>query len=365
MRCVPSADAREARERKRRHLAVCGDTSASIERRASHFQEVRLIHHPFPEMAWESVDTTTDFCGSRLALPFFISCMAGGSPSGARANRNFARAAQHAGIPVGLGSIRILLRMPEVLDHFHMKSLAPDVPVWANLGAAQLREIKYVELAEWLKRLEVQALALHCNAGQELFQPQGDRDFCGIVDHIRRFCDLATVPVMVKETGFGLRPQDITTLIDAGVCAVDIAGCGGTNWILVEAQCQRTGAASAAGDFSDWGNPTPIVLASLDHVGVPVLASGGIRNGVDIAKSIALGASLAGLARPFIQAEEKGGCEGVMQCIETLAYSLKTAMLLTGSRTIRDLSTAGLILSENFLSQMRQYQNGGRWRDLH
>jgi len=352
------------RQRKSRHLDVCLNPSTSIESAHTYFQDVRLVHHPLPELDWARLDTTTEFLGHRLAKPFFISCMTGGSDAGARVNRHLVQAAQQAGIPVGLGSMRVLLKHPDLFDHFYVKPLAPDVPVWANLSAAQLQHCNAEDLTEWLKRLEVQALVLHCNAGQEQFQADGDRCFEGVTQAIQRFCDQAPVPVVVKETGFGLRPQDVTTLAQAGVAAVDIAGAGGTNWILVESQCHPDTFPCVAEGFSDWGNPTPIVLAAIEHQTIPVLASGGVRCGVDIAKSLALGAALCGLALPFIRAESQAGLDGILSQIDTLTQSLKTTMLLTGSRTIADLSSAGLILSDNFISQVRQYKQPQQWRRL-
>lgn len=352
------------RQRKSRHLDVCLNPLTPIESTHTYFQDVRLVHHPLPELDWAMLDTTTEFLGHRLAQPFFISCMTGGSDTGARVNRHLVQAAQHAGIPVGLGSMRVLLKHPDLFDHFYVKKLAPDVPVWANLSAAQLQHCKAEDLIEWLKRLEVQALVLHCNAGQEQFQSDGDRCFEGVTRAIQRFCDQTPVPVMVKETGFGLRPQDVKTLAEAGVAAVDIAGAGGTNWILVESQCHPDVNPSVAQDLADWGNPTPIVLAAIEHNTIPVLASGGVRTGLDIAKSLALGATLAGLALPFIRAESQVGLDGILSLIDTLTQSLKTTMLLTGSRTIADLGSTGLIVSDRFVSQVRQYKQPTQWRRL-
>jgi isopentenyl-diphosphate Delta-isomerase len=351
-------------QRKGRHLEVCLDPQTPIESPQGYFQEVRLVHHPLPELDRVMLDTSTEFLGQHLALPFFISCMTGGSDAGARVNRHLVQAAQQAGIPVGLGSMRVLLKHPDLFDHFHVKPLAPDVPVWANLSAAQLQRCRTEDLSEWLKRLEVQALVLHCNVGQEQFQPDGDRCFSGVTEAIQRFCDRSPVPIMVKETGFGLRPQDVMPLTRAGVAAVDIAGSGGTNWILVESQCHSDAAPGVARDFADWGNPTPVVLAALARSDIPVLASGGVRCGVDIAKSLALGAALAGLALPFIRAEAQGSLDGLLSQIDTLTRSLKTTMLLTGSRTIAELGSAGLILSERFVSQVRQYKQPQQWRRL-
>ncbi|MFC1760815.1 type 2 isopentenyl-diphosphate Delta-isomerase [Planctomycetota bacterium] len=359
-----SAEPTPLRRRKGRHLSVCVDPQDPIEGRECWFHEIRFVHHPLAEIDCDTLDLRTTFQGEELTRPFFISCMTGGSEAGARANKNLVRAAQATGIPVGLGSMRVLLREPELFDHFYMKPLAPDVPVWANLGVGQLNRIALTDLVEWLKRLEVQSLVLHCNPGQEQFQPDGDRCFTGILEQIKRLCEQSPIPIVVKETGFGLRPQDIAVLVDAGVNAVDIAGSGGTNWVLVESQCHPDTHAAIADDYRDWGNPTPLVLAAIEQAPIPVLASGGLRNGIDIAKSLALGATLAGLALPFAKIEHNEGLDGVIRYIEELTQSLKTTMLLTGSHNVADLSRAGLILSDRFAAHALQYRNGGDWRTL-
>jgi len=185
-----------------------------------------------------------------------------------------------------------------------------------------------------------------------------------VTQAIQRFCDQSPVPVIVKETGFGLRPQDVTTLTHAGVAAVDIAGAGGTNWILVESQCHDNTDPCVAAEFQDWGHPTPVILAAITQSDIPILASGGVRQGVDVAKSLALGAALSGLALPFIRAESERGLDGILSLIDTLTRSLKTAMLLTGCRTVAELGSAGLILSDRFVSQVRQTRQPQQWRRL-
>lgn len=361
---TPSADQDAIRRRKGRHLSVCIEPNAPIESAHTFFEEVRLVHHALPEVDVQEINTTTEFLGHQLKYPFFVSCMTGGSEAGARVNRHLVQAAQVMGIPVGLGSMRVLLREPELWHHFHMKPLAPDVPVWANLSAAQLRELNLTDLVTCLQRLEVQALVLHCNAGQEQFQLRGDRCFAGVLEDIQRICECSPIPVLVKETGFGLRVEEVHRLVQCGVAAVDVAGAGGTNWVLVESQCQPSVNPEVARSFANWGNPTPLILAALFQSPLPVLASGGIRSGVDIAKSLALGAELAGLALPFVQVDHQDGLEGVLAYMDTLIQSLRTAMLLTGSRTIADLRQTGVVLSDSFLCLARQYRAGGDWRSL-
>jgi isopentenyl-diphosphate delta-isomerase type 2 len=262
--------------------------------------------------------------------------MTGGTEPAGQVNRELARAAQATGLPVGLGSFRVLFDHPELAGQFQLKSLAPDVPLLANLGAQQLRDRPGAEIAEWLRRLEVQALVVHLNPGQELFQPEGDRDFRGQKQAIARFCEESPVPVIVKETGFGILPSLVRELLAAGAAYVDLAGAGGTNWIRVEAYRLPAAERAAAEEFADWGLPTAVLLGALDS-GERVLASGGLRGGLDAAKAVALGARLAGMALPFIREVCAGGAEAVIGLVRRLELSFRAAMLLTGSRTLADL----------------------------
>ncbi len=277
------------------------------------------------------------FLGSVLPLPLFISCKAGGSEEGYQANRELARAAQATGLPVGMGSFRVLFESPELFPHFHLKALAPDVPVLANLGSVQVRELAHEKIFEWLKRLQVQSLVVHLNPGQELFQPEGDRDFRGLKAALARLCQRCPVPVIVKETGFGILPSLARELLEAGAAYVDLAGAGGTNWITVEAYRLPESEQGPAAEFADWGLPTAALLAAMSGSTDRLLASGGLRTGLDAAKALALGARLAGMALPFIRRVVEGGAEAVVRTIRGLERALRAAMVLTGSRNLEEL----------------------------
>lgn len=263
--------------------------------------------------------------------------MTGGSEGGFRANRELARAAEALGIPIGLGSIRVLLENDDLFPHFNVKTLAPNVPLLANIGAVQLRDMDRRPLYELIRRLEAQALAVHCNAGQELFQPEGDRDFRGLQGAIARTCDECPVPVIVKETGFGVSPRLARELLDSGAAYVDLAGAGGTNWITVESYRLPEEERGIAREFSDWGIPTAVLLASFGGAQDRLIASGGIRGGVDAAKAIALGAELAGFALPVIRAVVSGGADAVIGLFRTIERTFRAAMLLSGARDIAGL----------------------------
>ena len=334
-------------QRKQNHLDACvdGPEEAIKSTVGAGFDRFRFEHEALPELDLDDVDTTTAFLGAELALPLMISCMTGGTHQGRDANRELAAAAQACGVAVGLGSMRVGLENPAVLDHFAVKTEAPDVPVVANLAAAQLRGIDHDRVIDALDRLRVQAIALHLNPGQELFQPHGDRGFRGLEAAIAAFRDRCPLPVIVKETGFGISAATALRLVDAGVDYVDVAGAGGTNWVLVEAQRLDGDDAEAARELADWGNPTADVLAAMrgePRLAGSIIASGGVRCGQDLAKAIALGAELGAIALPFIKDVVTGGAERVARRIRLLGRVLRAVMLLTGSASVADLRRAPL-----------------------
>ncbi|HVO39662.1 MAG TPA: type 2 isopentenyl-diphosphate Delta-isomerase [Spirochaetia bacterium] len=329
---------RGSEPRKERHLAICTDPSRfSIEGAGAGFEGVRFVHNALPELAQSELDTSVEFLDRTVRLPFLISCMTGGSEGGFRANQDLARAAEELGIPVGLGSVRVLLENPDLFPQFNVKPLAPSVPVLANIGAVQLRDRDREPLYELLRRLEAQALVVHLNPGQELFQPEGDRDFRGVKVAVARACEESPVPVIVKETGFGIAPSLARELLDAGASYVDLAGAGGTNWITVESYRLQGREKETASVFAEWGIPTAVLLASFGGGQDRLIASGGIRTGVDAAKALALGAELAGFALPVIREVVAGGADAVVSLFRSLERSLRAAMLLTGSRDIAAL----------------------------
>lgn len=342
-------------ERKAQHLEICSNESAyQVEGGSTMLDEVRFVHRALPEVDESEIDLTTTFLGRTISMPVFISSMTGGSAEGYRVNKILAEIAQDAGVPVGMGSIRILYRKPDVIDHFRLRNLAPDVPVFANIGGVQLIDPDQRELIELVKRLEVDALAVHLNPGQELAQPEGDRDFAGVLDGIARLVDASPVPIIVKETGFGIAPRDARALVDRGVTYVDVAGSGGTNWVTVERYRMEADAELVASEFSDWGIPTGIALAASRDLEGRLLASGGLRTGLDVAKSIALGAVAAGLALPFVREVVAGGHDAGLAFAERIRSVLRTAMVLTGARTVHDLAHAPLLRSAVFRDTTEQ-----------
>ena len=348
--------------RKSRHLEVCLDR-AEVETGDTLFSGVHFIHQALSELRLEDIDTSTEFLGHRVSLPLFISCMTGGTAAGARANRELALAAQELRIPLGLGSISILFSDDDAVRDFHVKDLAPDVPVMANIGAVRLRDTPFAELEGLLDRLEVQALVVHLNPAQELLQDEGDRDFRGVLDAIRSFTDKSSYPVIVKETGFGIRPNVAVRLFEAGAAYVDVAGSGGTNWAMVEALRGESLQRPDIGSYLDWGIPTGLLLAayarspSLGRMRTAsrVLSSGGIRNAGHLAKSMALGAALAGMALPVIRAVAVGGRGAVVDLVKDLRRDLVAMMLLVGAKDLAALASTPLWFSPDFTASLESF----------
>jgi isopentenyl-diphosphate delta-isomerase type 2 len=340
--------ATEMSRRKAQHLEICVDEGQyAVESGRTRLDEVHLVHRSLPELDASTVDPSWNFLSHQVSMPLFISSMTGGSEAGYQTNKDLATVAQRLRIPVGMGSVRILFRKPEVIDDFLLKRFAPDVPVFANIGGVQLPEMDHGEIFAMIRRLEVDGIAVHLNPGQELFQPGGDRDFRGIADAVTRFVEGSPVPVIVKETGFGINPDEVRRLQDAGAQYVDIAGSGGTNWVRVEAYRQEDSVAvAAAPEFDEWGLPVALVLAALGRNVPGILASGGMRTGMDVVRAVAMGAEGVGMALPFVRALRTGGIDGAVDFGRRVEYVMRTALALSGCQTPDELRRAPLWVEE-------------------
>lgn len=349
---APSSGNQDMSARKAAHLDVCIDAEHyAVESGVSRLGEVHLIHRSLPECSFTTVDTSISFLGHTVALPFFISSMTGGSAAGYQVNKQLAEIAETLQIPVGMGSVRILIRKPEVIRDFMLKDIARSVPVFANIGGVQLPSLDHGELYRLIDTLRVDGIAVHLNPGQELFQPEGDRDFTGVLPALERFIAGSPVPVIVKETGMGINPAEVHALRGVGATLVDIAGSGGTNWIRVEAHRlePQEPIARAAEEFDTWGLPTGLVLAALGRDVPGVVASGGIRGGMDIVRSLALGAEAAGLALPFIRALAHGGVKAGVELGRQYEYVIRSAMTMSGVQTIRELRHVPLYMERSLV----------------
>jgi isopentenyl-diphosphate Delta-isomerase len=328
-------------DRKAEHLRIAA--TGGVEHRAgTGLDAVRLRHRALPERDLEAVGTSVRVLGRELAAPLLISAMTGGVAEAAEINRRLMTAAAEHGIGLTLGSGRRLLEDPALLRTYRPPGAARPRLLLANLGAAQVIDAAGPSRAGRLvELLDADGVSVHLNPLQEAVQPEGDVAFAGVLDGIARLVEqLAPLPVVVKEVGFGLAGADVALLRDAGVAAVDVAGAGGTNWALVEGRRDERSARVAAA-FDDWGRDTATALgeAAAAAPGLARIASGGLRNGVDCAKCLALGAAACGLARPLLLAAR---ADRVGEALEIVLRQLRIATWLTGAPEVGALGAEHL-----------------------
>jgi isopentenyl-diphosphate Delta-isomerase len=323
--------------RKADHLRIAAGPDVA-HRGGTGFEHVRMRHRALPERDLADVSLETELVGVRLGAPLVVSAMTGGTDEAGAINARLARAACEHGLALVLGSGRALLEDPSLLPTYRSADRPP--LLLGNLGAAQVREPDGPARAERLvELLEADGLAIHLNAVQEAVQPEGEPRFSGVAAGIAAVvAHLAPLPVVVKEVGFGMDAADVALLRDAGVAAIDVAGAGGTNWALVEGR-RPEGAQDVASAFADWGVPTADALAQARATapGLPLIASGGLRDGVDAAKALALGATAAGMARPFLLGARAGAAT---EAAATLVRQLRIAVWAAGAASAGDLSPA-------------------------
>lgn len=326
-------------KRKSDHISINLERDVQSAVKAG-FEHYRLLHNALPELSLQEVNPGTRLFGKELRLPLLISSMTGGTPEATEINRMLARAAQGHGLAMGLGSQRAALEIEELVATFQVRALAPDIALFANLGAVQLNYgLDEDDCQRVVDMAEADALFLHLNALQEAVQPEGETDFRGLLRKIERICRRLSVPVVAKEVGWGISAPVARQLADAGVLGIDVAGAGGTSWSEVEKHRLPDDATRAVAEaFRGWGIPTADALVAVRAV-LPdglVIASGGISDGITSAIALALGADMAGMAGPFLRAAAQG--EAVLdEWVGILSAQIRIAMFATGSRNLAEL----------------------------
>lgn len=343
---VTQAQPPSIENRKTEHIRINLEKDVQFPRLTTGLENYRFQHHALPEIDLADVDASVSLFGKTLTAPILISSMTGGTELALTLNKRLAEAAQATGIAMGLGSQRAGIEHPELVRTYAVRDVAPDILLFANVGAVQFN---YGYGAEQCQRavdmVEADALILHFNVLQEAVQPEGDTNFAGLVDKVAEVCRAVSVPVIAKEVGWGFSTRDVRLLAEAGVAAIDVAGAGGTSWSEVEYHRAPTAFhARVAAAFADWGIPTADAIANAVEGApdLPVIASGGLRDGIDIAKCIALGATLGGLAGPFLKAADQS-TEAAIQLTRELTAELRIAMLCSGARTIAELQRTPLL----------------------
>jgi isopentenyl-diphosphate Delta-isomerase len=329
--------------RKREHVDIARTADVGFRSKTSGFEAYDFVHCALPEMSFDEADPSAEFLGRRLSFPFMVSAMTGGFGGAAAINRRLAEVCQAERIALGVGSQRQAFENDRHLETFRVVRLAaPDIPVVGNIGASEIARLHdFSAIERMVDLVRADAMAVHLNPLQELLQPEGNRDFTGVLDAIGRLAAALSVPLIVKEVGCGLSAETARRLAGAGVVWIDVAGAGGTSWAGIESH--RGAVRRLAGAFWDWGIPTAESIGMVRGVeGVRVIASGGLRGGLDAAKAVALGADLCGAAMPVLRALDRGPA-GLVRLISEWREQFRAVLYCTGSRTCADLRRPGVL----------------------
>lgn len=340
-----SSQSDETIKRKKDHIEICLNEDVAFSSITTGFENYYFEHNAITEVDFNKVDLATKFLKKKINYPFLISCMTGGTSEAEKINEHLAIAAKELNIPIGVGSQRQALENDKYISSYKViRKNAGDVPVLSNIGAAQVSQIKSVEQYRRIVELvNASALVIHVNPLQEMIQTSGEPNFKGLLKNIERLVQRIDIPIIVKEVGSGISKSAAKILLDTGVYGIDVAGAGGTSWAQVELKRNK----EENEYFRNWGLPTSYCIRQIKALkskyNFSLIASGGISNGIDIAKSIALGADLAASAKPLLKIVMDKGVDGIVNEISSWFDDVKKIMYLTGSKNIKELSKQKLI----------------------
>jgi isopentenyl-diphosphate delta-isomerase len=346
-----SSRADQIEERKDEHIRVCLEEDVKAKKTTPGFEDISLIHRALPEINRDEIDLSTKVFNHRFSAPIVIEGITGGTEKAFRINAAIAQAVEELGLGMGVGSQRAALENSRLERTYSVtRKEAPTAFLMANIGGPQIiREYDLKKVRKAIEMIEADALVIHLNPLQEAVQPEGETDYAGILEKLREITGALDIPVIVKETGAGIAAEDAQKLKEAGVSGIDVAGAGGTSWAAVEYyRAKKRGdhrAEEVGMDLWDWGVPTVVSLVEvLQTVDLPVIASGGVRSGSDIAKSLALGADLAGFASPVLGPALKGSDE-VKEKLRIVMHLLRTVMFLVGAGSTEELKESPLVIT--------------------
>ncbi|MCS4541861.1 MAG: type 2 isopentenyl-diphosphate Delta-isomerase [Euryarchaeota archaeon] len=340
-------------KRKFEHIEICLKHNVKMREKSTGFEDVEFIHRSLPEINKHEIETSIDFLGHTLNAPIIIAGMTGGHPVAKKINAELAKAAQDLSIGMGIGSQRAAIENPSLAYTYEIaRKVAPDIFLIANLGAPQLvKGYSIDEAKKAVKMIDADALAIHLNPLQEALQSEGEIEARGYLKNIQRIAKELDVPVIAKETGAGISGEDALLLKKAGVAAIDIGGAGGTSWSGVESiRAKNRGdklGEELGKTYWDWGIPTAVSTVEVaEAVGnyLKIIATGGIRSGLDVAKALALGADAAGVALPFLSPAYKEGARAVILKLKQMIEELRVAMFLVGARNISELKQSNVVV---------------------
>jgi len=331
----------EIEERKSKHIEVC--LNQNVETGSTFFEHMRLIPKALPEIGMKDVDTSIDFLKKKLKIPLIISGMTGGTAKGKEINKGLAAIAQKYGLGMGVGSQRAMIENEKLIETFQIRDVAPDILLFGNIGATQAREYSSQEIKGMIDSIGADALCIHINPAQETFQEKGDTDYEHCLHAIKRI--VKEIPVIVKGVGQGFERESALKIHSAGASAIDIGGQGGTNWIKIDSLISGKNSQT----FENWGIPTACSLLECKKT-IPIIASGGLRTGTDMAKSIALGADMCGMALPFLKAWNENKLDVFVQKVQN---DFKKIMYLCGCKKVSEMKKAEYAL----FGKLYEYSN--------
>jgi len=331
------------KSRKDEHIKICLEKDVEF-KKTNGFEYVELEHKALPEIERGEINLETKFLGKKFSAPLFIEAMTGGTKKGEYINKNLAKAAEALGIGMGVGSQRAMLEDKKLVKTYYVRDVAPNIFLLGNIGAVQLKTYDFESIFWLVDAIKADGLAVHLNVAQELAQKEGDKKWEGVYNDISDLCKKADFPVIVKETGCGISGKIAKSLEDAGVKAIDVAGAGGTSWTRVEGYRNKRDMKH----IEEWGIPTAFALKDvLENVKIPVIASGGIRNGLEVAKALAMGASLVGIALPLLKPATISW-QKVKTRLEKIIEELKDVMFLVGAKNIKELQKVRVFYTGGF-----------------
>ena len=339
--------------RKLSHFELCANHEVEFRTKTTLLEDVELIHQPLTETSLDGIDLSVEVLGKRLRYPLVITGMTGGAEEVGVFNREIARLADRLGIGFGVGSQRVMLRYPEVTETFQVRDVAPNVLLFGNIGIAQAREMTSAEVVRLGEAIGADAMCVHLNTAMEVIQENGDHDFRESLATIKRLVAESPLPIIAKETGCGFARESGVKLAAAGVRWVDISGAGGTSWVGVETIRNR--ALRHLGEaFWDWGVPTAASVCELRGLNLNLIASGGIRTGLQAAKALALGAKVVGVALPVLRAYTSGGIEAVEAFFKSFFDELRVAVMLCGAASVAELTPEHAVIGGKLLDWVSQ-----------
>ena len=346
-------------DRKLAHLKICLEYDVQARRVTTGLEDISFVHHATTDLNIDDIDLSTEIFGKKLALPLIISGMTGGHSFAQKLNESLSQAAEQMKIGMGVGSQRAALEDLDTRESFEIvRKNAPSILKIGNIGEGQIvAGLNKADLLDIKSMIDADAIAFHFNPLQEAIQPEGDTNLAELMNRLPNLVKESPVPIIAKEVGSGFSTFDIDRLSDIGVKGIDIQGAGGTSWAGVESIRTDISKFKQAGEvFWDWGIPTAIsTILTRERFKGLIIGSGGVRDGLEVAKLIALGANAGGMALPFLSAIQEETLENTLAFIEEVAYQIRIACFLTGSKSISDLREAPLIITGKTAEILRTY----------